>query len=604
MKLSLKIPVLLGGTVFLACLSNLYSAAFAQQQGHYFTDQYKNVPGYPDADHRFVVLNSGIASMVQQHFAMPKDTFTYGLAGMTVFPYYQASPQLKEFLNNANINGMPLVNYPTQTNMPSISLPATDLIRMSVPIPNRNLDQKNAIKFAIRDKRAKDEIPWMVAHQGGQAFAMPGDPDAIVLVSSSTMFGASLQRTMLLRCGMMWVFTGARPAAILTKHGAVCVKPYSIAAVEQTWFNNVRVACLYGQPLEIQLNSQQKTSKVTIEKGKEIAIAGAAVAAKGTSDFVAQNSADGANKNAELTKASEELPDLKLSVKDVDSSSCDLLSELKAVTPPFSSLKISSGFERMFKDYGITPADRREELQKQNLQKYNLASKPAVQKAAIEARYYVPSTPGSEGEPVKFPNASEQLKTDKLRNGLVKCLSNVELKTDERGKTVITEGEGVFVAEQPLQIASGDSQIFLRKGAIVHVKADKNVVALKNLAEAEVGSVKLRLKNRIFECEIGSELIVGPTAPQVFAEMKRDGVGRRNVHTIEVEGGNLFVNKSEIDLASLMQYSPLMRKLYKSPAASDRLLVSDLMKSTVAVNMITQGRGNYRRMSGLPSSTH
>lgn len=602
MNLRLRKPVIFGSAVILACLSVAGPAALAQQQGHYFTDQGKNIPGYPSADSRFVVLNSGLASMVQQHFAMPKDTFTYGLAGMTVFPYYQASPQLKEFLNNANVGGMPLVNYPIQAQLPTFSLPATDLIRMNVPIPRVPADKKEAIKFAIQDKRSKDEIPWMVAHQGGQAFAMPGDPDGLVLVSSSTMFGASMQRTMLLRCGMMWIFTGARPAAVLTKHGAIFVKPYSIAAIEQSWANKLRAASLYGQPLDLQLNSQQKTSKITLEKGKEITVADSIVAAKGVSDFV--NDKNQIANKADLAKAAEELPDLKLSVRDLEPSTNDLVGELKGVTPPFSSLKISSGFEQMFKDYNITPAMRRAEIQKQNLERHNLASKPAVQKAAIEARYYVPTTPGLEAEPVKFPNPPEQLKTSKLRSGTAKHLSSVELKTDERGRISITGGESLFVAEQPLQLVSGDAQIFVRKGAIVHVKVDKDVVSLKNISETEEGSVKMRLKNRIYQCEIGSELIVGPTAPQIFAEMKRDGIARRNVHTIEVDGGAQFVNKGEIDLASLMQYSPLLRKLYKSPDSSDRALVSDLMKATVAVNMITQGRGNYRRMSSLPSATH
>ena len=127
------------------------------------------------------------------------------------------------------------------------------------------------------------------------------------------------------------------------------------------------------------------------------------------------------------------------------------------------------------------------------------------------------------------------------------------------------------------------------------------MVAVKCIKETEPDSVQIRIKSHIFDCGAGGEILVGNSAPEVYAEMRNDGIGRRHMHSIET--GARVVNKSEIELASLMQYSPTMRKLYKSPDESNKELVRDIMKSIVSVNFVTQDHGGYRRLSGL-SATH
>jgi hypothetical protein len=84
--------------------------------------------------------------------------------------------------------------------------------------------------------------------------------------------------------------------------------------------------------------------------------------------------------------------------------------------------------------------------------------------------------------------------------------------------------------------------------------------------------------------------------------MRKDGVGRRHLQSTETGGGAIIVNKAEVELTSLMQYSPLMRKLYKSHETSDKMIVQDLMKTIVSLNMVTQTHGGYQRMAGSVSS--
>ncbi|MBX9688920.1 MAG: hypothetical protein K2X27_19585 [Candidatus Obscuribacterales bacterium] len=557
-------------------------------QGNNFINEGKGTPGYMDPNARFVVLNSGVANMAAQQFGLPKDTFSYPLAGMTIFPYYQASAPLKEFLNNASIGNVPIYQLPVTTNVPQVSLPPTDLVRRSIPIPNPIVEKRGAVKMNVADKKMRDEVPWMVAHQGGQAFQIPGDNEALALVAPGSMFSACASRTMVLRCGLMWILTGARPAAVLTKNGAVAVKPYSIAAVEATWFNQLKVANLSGANLDIQLAFQDKTGKVSLEHARELTVVEKTIALPKTGSTV------NALPESEISRLPV-IPGLEISSANLDLKNSNLLGELKAVSPPFNNPRMDSIYQRMFSSYGITMAMRREAMQKQVLQKYNIASKTAINKLGQNAA----ALPAADNGPRSFPKPSEELKTLRLRQGLAKFLSNSEINIESNGKPTFASGEAIFVAEQPLVIRTSSFTVHMRAGSKVQMSARQDVVLVRNIGEEEPGSVKIRMGNHIFDCGVGGELAAGTNAPALFDEMKSDGVARRNLQSTEAAGGSIIVNKCEVSLTSLMQYCPIMRKLYKSGNAEDKELVSELMKTIVAINMVTGTHGNYRRMAGL-----
>lgn len=628
-------------------LLGLLYAPSASAQRNNFVEQSNNMFGKPDPNSRFVVLNSGIASMANQQFGLPKDAMTFPLAGMTVFPYYQASAPLKEFLNNAMVFGMPINNFPITPKLPQVSLPATDLVRRSIPIPNRAPEKNKSSKLNIVDKKVKDEVPWMVAHEGGQAIQIPGDNEALALVTPGTMFSACASRTMVLRCGLMWIFTGARNAAVLTKDAAVVVKPFSIAAIETTWYNRLRVAALQGSAVEMQIAFDGQSDKVTLERGQELRLEENAVlkeldarekahltsarplnnerrqadsgagspeqqsleTSKATLAGAApENAGDEASSPATSASSAEstesrigsmplviKVPGLSGSTGQINPRKCNLLGELAAVNPPFSNPRMSADYNKMFSNFGITPQMRREEIRRQTLQKYNLATKAAVNKLGSNAAAAAAAGTG----PTSFPKPLENLKTLRLKNGSLKCLESAELSYQQNGDPKIHKGEAIFIAKNPLIIHTNTFRIHMRAGSTVQLSAKDDVILVRNLGEEEPDSVKIRLGNHIFDCGVGAELIAGTSAPVIFDEMKSDGVARRNVQSTESGAAGVVVNKSEVSLTTLMQFSPLMRKIYKSPDPSDKRLVGDLMKTIVAVNMVTGSHGNYRRMSGL-----
>lgn len=552
-----------------------------------------------DPNSRWVVLPSGVADMTAQHFKLPKDTYTYSIAGMTMFPYYQASPELKQFLNNATVGGLSVTNLPTTQNIPNTLLPPTDTVRINIPIPTRKLEKRQFEQLALR-KQTPDEIPWMVGHRTGQSFVVPGDPSGLLMVSSGTMFNACAPGTMVLRCGTMWVVSGVKPVKVLTKYGAVEIKPNSIAAVEQTWFNRVRVSSLYGSASDVQFAYKGNNSKQEVALGKEIKINEAAVASSGTSDYVSNNSKELIASKPLQAPAAE----LNIASRNLDSDASNFITELKAIDPPIANAKMATAYKSMFSQFGITDEMRKDEIRRQILQRDTIANQKAPTfKESLEGRYFVPAARTvRERGPVPFPRVADALKTTWLQNGAAKYLESAKVEIDQYGRVDLSSGEAVLVAKDPLNVRVNDCFINIDDGAIVQVISRKNATVIRNLREIGSKSVTAKIKGRSIECAAGEELVIANSVPAAFTEMKTDGVSRRNVRSIETAQGAVIVNKSEFELTSLLQYSPIMRQIYESKNEYDQKIVNQIVKMDAVLTLTGGKRGSYQKMAGLPSS--
>lgn len=576
------------------------SVANAEQFFPNFENQGKNIPGYPEPNRRMVVLPTGVADITAQRFKLPKDTYTYNIAGMTMFPYYQASPELKEFLNNARVGGVPITNLPTTQNIPQTLLPPTDTIRINIPIPTRRPDKKQFEQLALH-KQSPDEIPWMVGHKTGQSFVVPGDPSGLLMVSSGTMFNACAPSTMVLRCGTMWVVSGVKPVKVLTKYGAVEVKPNSIAAVEQTWFNRVRISSLYGTASEVQFAYKGNNTKQEVALGKEIKVNESTVASSGASDYVNNNGSKELLASKPLQAPAVEL---NIATRNLDSDASNFITELKAIDPPIANAKMATAYKSMFSQFGITPEMRRDEIRRQILQRDTIANqKTPSYKESLDSRYFVPAARTvHERGPIPFPRVADALKTTWLQNGAAKYLESAKLEIDQYGRVDLSSGEAILVAKDPLSVKINECFVNIDDGAIVQVIARKNATVIRNLREIGSKSVTAKIKSRSIDCSAGEELVIANSVPAAFSEMKNDGVSRRNVRSIETAQGSVIVNKSEFELTSLLQYSPIMRQIYESKNDYDQKIVNQIVKMDAVLTLTGGKRGAYQKMAELPSS--
>lgn len=562
----------------------------------------------------WVFLNSNVAGMVQQKFALPQDTFNYSVVGQTSFPYYEASPQLKAFLNSTNLTSIAI--SPAQT--PNMLVPTDLMPKLNITRPPGQPDDRNNSRVANADRRLKNEIPWMVAREGAQAFGIPGDNDALALVSAGSMFGGSMQRTMILRFGTMWILTGSRPAAVLTRSGAVAVKPFSVAAVGYTWYNRLQVASLFGQPVELQPSKDSKAEKVTIATGQQLTLTDTKVASAGVSDYVADpnKAAQDSKQNADSQQAGDSnATGSNVVTEKVDPANSGLINELKGLTPPFTNPRMDAEFRKMLAGYGVSPEMRRDEIQKQVLKRRELATRPAINKLGHyppaplligQAAGTVPTLTTGNNDQAQTASASlvqqkEELRSMSLgRRGKAKFLTSTAIETQPNGSVLLKSGEAIISAEQSLVVEANNGTIYMQPGSIVRANVRNGVLAVENIKEIDPASVKVRSKTHKFDCGVGAEVVIGSNAPEILAEMRNDNIARRHLQSIESVTGNTVANSAEIDLATLMQSSPTMHKLYRSKDDSDRALVRDIMQTIVSVNVVKGGGDNYQRMAGLP----
>ncbi len=592
-----RIPLILGAGVLLSSFTCISASA---QQLPNFENEGKGITNYPEPNRRMVVLPSGVAAITAQKFALPKDTFQYPLAGMTMFPYYQASPELKEFLNNARVMNIPITSLRATPNLPTPMLPATDTTPIHIPLSVYRKDKHRSQQLALHHNK-HDQSNWMVAHLQGQSFAVPGDPSALVMVSPGTMFNACGPRAMQLRCGTMWVLSGNRPIVVLTKYGAVQVKPNSIAAVEQSWFNRVKAVSLYGDELEVQLSYKNDKSKLALSRQKELTISESKLASSGVSDFV--SSANSKLNAANAQQVPLESANLKLHTRNLDPDASRFVQELKAVNPPITDLRMSNAYKCMLSSFGISEDARQDEIRKRILQAEISTAKPTSFKASLDSRYFVPAYKHvKDRAAVPFPLVVEDLKSLWVQNGAVKYLEGSQIEVEHDGCIALNTGEAIFVAKDPMRLRINDCLINIQDGAIVHVLAKKDLTVIRNLKELASNSISARIKGRSIECKAGSELIIGRTVPAVFSQMKHDGITRRNVRSIETASGTVIINKSEIELTSLMQYDPLMRKVIESKDSFDKKVVAQVLKMDAVLSLVTDHRGTYSRMAGLPAT--
>ena len=592
-----KHRLLRGFAASLACFLLAASAARAQQ----FPSFQQQYAGKIDPNSRFVALPTGLAKITALHFTLPKDTFTYNVAGMTVFPYYEASPELQSFLNS-RVGAIPVTDLVTATaSRPTIQLPQTDTIHINIPLSERrNALAPVATRMAWRG-RGHDDVSWLVAHQSGQTYGVPGDSAAVVLAASGTMFNAAAPRTMALRCGTLWVLTASRPVAVLTRYGAVAVNPYSIAAVEQTWFNRVKTGVLSGKPLEFQVTYKGKSTKIEVEKGKELLVSESAVASSGTSDYVDQHRS-GELIASRLPQTPVSLPELNINSRNIDADTSSFVSDLRTVNPVLTDLRMANAYKSMFEQYNITGSMRRDALRKQMLMKGIAENQPAAYKASLDARYFVPSyKPVNNSTPVIFPHVDEPIKSLWVKQGVVKYLESARIEVENGGRLDLNAGQAIFVATEPMTVRARDCFLEIRDGAIVQVISKRDAVIVRNLRELASDSVRLKVRSRSLKCAAGDEVIVAATMPTIYAQMKTDGVNRRNVHITEVSAGNVIINKSEIELTSLLQYDPSLRQICLSKDPYDQKVLAQIEKMDAVLTMVTRGHGSYQRMAGMPA---
>lgn len=535
---------------------------------------------------RFVIMSDYMANMIEQKHGLPMTTGRYPLAGLVVFPNQNLAPDLKERINSKFLGLLPM-NYAQVVPHFFHALPPNDLVKISVPLNPAPVRRSNT-GIAVRPKRS-DEQAWLVAHQDGESFQLPGDRTAVLLASPGTIFNAAGKKEAIIKAGSLWIFSDSNAITLHTRHGDLLVPPFSIVAVEQTFFGKLSVVALDGRPARLtwrpgSTNTDEHKVQV-VEAGHQLVVRDKLVAAAGTSDFVASS-----------TLPSSAPGGLEASIASVTGEECSLVKELIKRRPPFSSFDMERRYEHMMKRYSLSATERMRKWSKPAKQEES--PQPSTYSASLDQRYFVPVFKNAAStKPLSTAKAVEtktELRSKLLKRATAKYLSDAAVNIDEFGRINLQNGELLVCAHDSIRIKIGEAEVYLAKGAIALVNYSGGVVGVRNLKEMHNQNVSLVYAGRSMKCSVGHELLAAGSLGAISREMAEDRLQRRCSQISEFNNGNATINKSEFSITSALAASPLLRRVYHSKDEIDRRITDELVKMDACLTLVAGGKGAYR----------
>ncbi len=196
--------------------------------------------------------------------------------------------------------------------------------------------------------------------------------------------------------------------------------------------------------------------------------------------------------------------------------------------------------------------------------------------------------------------------------------AGTELKSDQAGQTFWTEGEHAFryravagaemkvTGKDRLDISSGKlllettgpcvvttpiSEIFIKRNALVLIRAEQNAARCLVLWDNDLGAVTVVCQKRHARLGPGEEAFVTDHDPK-GSEIMADEIGRRRIK-VHVLGSGKAMTTSEFSLLQALERDPLLYEMFRSPDDRDRILKEKIIKIAAVLNMVTGRRGYY-----------
>lgn len=186
-----------------------------------------------------------------------------------------------------------------------------------------------------------------------------------------------------------------------------------------------------------------------------------------------------------------------------------------------------------------------------------------------------------------------------FKNGEARYLSGqatLAASPDQRLPIKLKNGDALFTAtDTDCKILAGNCRIELRKGSVVLLSVSNKLVKVQNVHESALGAVTVHFAGHNASISAGEEIVVGDSEARVKSAMQSDLLGRRKTQT--VGKNNFSVSKGEFSIASLMQNTALLRRIYLSPEKADKQLISKIMKMHACLNQVTSSHGIFRPFS-------
>lgn len=542
-------------------------------------------PAQSPADNKFVVLPSDAAAMIQNHYALPKSTMDFPLLNWTVFPEYQASPEIRSLLNErvmGDILMKDIANFRNPTDGIVNRLVPTDMTRMAaidIPVINFRMPTRLAVVPPVHGHEN-----WLVAQEMGEPFILKGDAEAILLASPGTTFNLVADHKIKFKRGRLLTLTGANPVSFATKYGNLKIKPHSCAEIELT-AAGLQVTAFDGAPVGLVLEKNNDHAVLAVEAGEKFVVNEAAkLAAVGTSDYVP-------------TTVLEPVPGMSMSREKIAPRSSYLMGQLRLYNPGLLNFAMKQRVHKLIGTYAINGRQHSRQWYFGLNAKAEGGHEIVAYRKSDNSNYYIPRVMKPQQGATR-PADPRQVNTVTTHKGVVKYLNGADVVVEQIGPIVLNRGEIFVAADRPARVDAGNLRVVLKEGSMALISRTGDLLRVYNICENSFKSITVQSERRSVAVNAGVEAVVAHDHETIMAILAGDPVARRQVRAVELSGGDLVVQTSEFSIPSLMKSNSMLRQMVKSAKGVDIALTDRIVKMTACLTVVTGGHGQYRRIAG------
>lgn len=537
------------------------------------------------ADNKFVVLPSDAAAMIKGQYALPSSTMDFPLLNWTVFPEYQASPEVRSLLNEkvmGDVMMKDIANFRNPMDGIVNRLVPTDMTRMAaidIPVINFRTPTRLAVTPPVHGHEN-----WLVAQEMGEPFILKGDAEAVLLASPGTTFNLVADHRIKFKRGRLLTLTGANPVGFATKYGNLKVKPHSCAEIELT-ASGLQVTAFDGAPVGLVLEKNNDHASLIVEAGEKLIInERAKLAVSGTSDYVS-------------TAVLEPVPGLGISREKVAPRSSYLMGQLRLYHPGLLNLAMKQRVHKLLGTYAINGRQHSRQWYGGLNARAEGGHEIVAYRKSDNSNYYIPRVVKPQQSAVRAADP-RQVNTVTTHKGVVKYLNGVDVVVEQIGPIVLNRGEIFVAADRPARVDAGDLRVVLKEGSMALISRTGDLLRVYNICENSFKSVTVQSERRSVAVNAGVEAVVARDHETIMAILAGDPVARRQVRAVELTGGDLVVQTSEFSIPSLMKSNSMLRQMVKSARGVDVALTDRIVKMTACLTVVTGGHGQYRRIAG------
>lgn len=157
----------------------------------------------------------------------------------------------------------------------------------------------------------------------------------------------------------------------------------------------------------------------------------------------------------------------------------------------------------------------------------------------------------------------------------------------------IKHGSMLVSAAARTTVLAGGYRIYLSAGSIALIANRGNHIIVRHIySSSGAPATVLTADEKVVGAQVGQEVIVGRAGYSFARVLGEDAVGRRRMRHLDL-GNNSNVITSEVSLVSLLENTDILSRLARSPAVEDKAIVGKILKTAVALSMVTQSHGAY-----------